>query len=217
MSSTDLICIRHGETQWNTAGRVQGHLNSDLTSNGIKQAQAVARRLSQQPFNHLYSSDLGRALETAKIIGKACDKTVTTDPDWRERHMGIFQGLTRDEMLQQIPAQRKAYETDKEVYHIPQGESVLQRRQRGERVMARIAQQHEGETTVAVSHGGFISTMLEIALDLAPQFGRNIKDYNTSFNQFRFENQRWYLVTWGDISHLEGMPLVDNPAFKTYR
>ena len=131
--------------------------------------------------------------------------------------MGIFQGLTRDEMLQEMPDIRAAYEQDRAHFHIPEGESVQQRRQRGEQVMQNIAAQHPQQTTVAVSHGGFISTMLEIALDLAPAFGRNIKDYNTSFNHFRYENGRWYLVTWGDISHLDGMHLIDNPAFKTYR
>ena len=64
--STRLVVIRHGETQWNRASRVQGHGDSPLTAEGLAQAQAVGKRLANEPFDHLLSSDLGRALQTAE-------------------------------------------------------------------------------------------------------------------------------------------------------
>ena len=105
-----LIAIRHGETEWNTQDREMGQLDSPLTSRGVRQAHAIAHRLSRVPFGALYSSDLGRAVATAGVIGERCGKQVRIAPGLRERHMGIFQGLTVAEMRERFPRERQDYE-----------------------------------------------------------------------------------------------------------
>ena len=67
---TNITIVRHGETEWNKTGIQQGHLDSDLTLLGINQAKALAESLSMNKYDHLYSSDLGRAYNTAEIISK---------------------------------------------------------------------------------------------------------------------------------------------------
>src|SRR5437762_12807356 len=105
-----LIAVRHGETEWNVQRREMGQLESSLTQRGIQQAEAIGRRLSGISFHALYSSDLGRAVQTAEIIAAVCQKDVRLDSGLRERHMGILQGLTWEEIRTKFPKEREAYE-----------------------------------------------------------------------------------------------------------
>ena len=95
--TTELILLRHGETEWNSAGRLQGHLDSALSPEGLRQADLLAARLSSVSFHALYSSDLGRALETARRIATRTGHSILQDWRLRERGLGVFEGLTRDE------------------------------------------------------------------------------------------------------------------------
>ena len=91
---TRVLAVRHGETSWNIAGRMQGHLDSDLDASGRAQADALGRRLAGQTIHHLYASDLGRAVETAQRIAVSTGHRFALEPGLRERHLGLFQGLT---------------------------------------------------------------------------------------------------------------------------
>ncbi|NLE01703.1 MAG: histidine phosphatase family protein [Fibrobacter sp.] len=94
---TNLYSVRHGETEWNRAGIQQGHLNSPLTANGIKQARSLAKGLSGRGIEVIISSDLGRASQTADIIAKDLNLPLNTDNRLRERNLGILQGMTIEE------------------------------------------------------------------------------------------------------------------------
>src|SRR5690242_5784438 len=87
--SMRLIAVRHGETEWNVELREMGHLDSALTPIGIQQAEALGHRLKKLGFDALYSSDLGRAIQTAEIIATICEKRVHLHAGLRERHMGV--------------------------------------------------------------------------------------------------------------------------------
>ena len=103
MSRTQLIIVRHGQTEWNLKLIRQGHLDSPLTEMGLAQARALGERLALETFTALYSSDLGRAVQTAQLIAAATGHTIVTDPRLRERHLGIFQGLNGDELREKYP------------------------------------------------------------------------------------------------------------------
>lgn len=100
---TRVIFIRHGQTIWNLEKREMGQLDSPLSEKGKIQAIAIAKRLKNITFSKLYSSDLGRALQTAQYISDVTGKDIITDVDLRERNMGIFQGYTRKEMAERYP------------------------------------------------------------------------------------------------------------------
>ncbi|MCK5736060.1 MAG: histidine phosphatase family protein, partial [Spirochaetaceae bacterium] len=91
-NETTLVLIRHGETEWNQTGRYQGHADSPLTSRGLAQARAVAQVLDGETFDAFYSSDLGRAKRTARIIADKVGRHYLTDSRLREQHYGLMQG-----------------------------------------------------------------------------------------------------------------------------
>ncbi len=201
---TEIIFIRHGETQWNIEGRVMGQLDSPLSRRGENQAEAIARRLSTISFAALYSSDLGRAKQTANAIANKCNMTVQLDKSLRERNMGVFQGLTRKEkkvQYAQVWKESKAVGAD---YIIPGGgESRNQRLARSIEAMNRLADMHLNEAIVVVSHDGILRGFLGHMLGLEVQSETRIVRANASYNSFLKEDGLWRLKVWGDTSHLQ--------------
>ena len=153
---TQLIFIRHSETIWNLEGREMGHLDSPLSERGKKQAQAIAERLKKTSFSCLYSSDLGRAVETASYISEICNIKIIQNEKLRERNMGIFQGYTRKEMQDNFPEEWKEYMTIGFEYVTPNGGSQRQRFERSVEIMNGLADNHPDESIVVVSHGGIL-------------------------------------------------------------
>ncbi|MDJ0661548.1 MAG: histidine phosphatase family protein [Crocosphaera sp.] len=198
-----LIIVRHGETEWNTQNRVTGQLDSPLTPKGIQQADAIANRLCRFQFSSFYSSDLGRAVQTANIIAEICGKNVIFDSQLREWNMGIFQGLTVSQMYEKFPQRQKEYYTKNDDYLIPKGESFRQCRNRGSRVFNKMAERHLDETVVVVTHGCLLMSFFEVVLNLPPGNCWRAKLDNANFSSFEYVNGCWRLVVWNDVSHLD--------------
>jgi broad specificity phosphatase PhoE len=200
---TNVIFIRHGQTVWNTERREMGQLDSPLSEKGKKQAEALAKRLQKVQFSALYSSDLGRALQTANYISKSSNKDIIKVKDLRERNMGIFQGLTKEEMAEKYPEEWEAYNSvNKFEFVIPEGESQRQRYERSISALNKLADKHPREDIVLVSHGGILMGLFEHVLGLPPGNGNRFKRRNATYNVFCRENGVWSLDTWGDTSHL---------------
>ncbi len=150
-----LIClVRHGETDWNRAGRLQGHTDTPLNSKGRQQALEVARSLAREPWDALYSSHLERALETAAIIGDVLDLSPRADRNLSERFFGGIHGLTAAEMDREFPWHRRSR------LGITQMEPDEAFRLRIREVMTRIGRRHLGEKVILVTHGGFMRSFL---------------------------------------------------------
>lgn len=203
MEKAEIIVVRHGETIWNLDGRRQGHLDSPLTAIGVAQAQAIARRLSSQSLSLLYSSDLGRAYETAKIIENSTGAKIIVDERLRERHLGIFQGLKTEEVQRAYPDEYRLHKTLGPDYAIPGGESMRQQVERNLACLEEIALRHLGETIVVVTHGGVLSGLFRHVLSIPLEAPRRFEFYNGSINTFTYEHGSWMLCTWGDLSHLD--------------
>ena len=166
MERTQLIIVRHGQTQWNLKLIRQGHLDSPLTEKGIAQAKALGERLAREAFTALYSSDLGRAVQTAKMVAKTTGHKIVTDARLRERHLGIFQGLNGDQIKGKHPEEYRLHRTMGPSYVIPGGESVEQQVARNVDYLTEIAAKHLGETIVVVTHGGVLSGFFRYALSI---------------------------------------------------
>jgi uncharacterized phosphatase len=135
---TELLLVRHGETDWNAEGKLQGHTDRPLNDYGRRQARALADRLAGENIDAVYASDLSRARETAEIVGEKLGLTVAVDPDLREKNWGNWEGLTSDERL-----------------HIEfEGETSETHRDRTLSAVQRIVERHPGERVVVVTHGG---------------------------------------------------------------
>jgi probable phosphoglycerate mutase len=202
MSVTRVILLRHGQTSWNVEGRYQGQLDSPLTPLGIAQAQSLARRLAGAKFTALYSSDLGRARQSAACISEASGREVHADPRLRERHLGIFQNLLKSDLKQKFPEEYRLFKSGGPDYAIPQGESARQAAERSNACLEKFARRHPGETIVVVAHGGTISALLRHALGVPLCTPRRFKRPNASWNVFLWDDGKWFLETWGDVSHL---------------
>ena len=205
MTKTKVIAVRHGETQWNLEGRFQGQLDSPLTKNGLSQAKAVAKTLSTHNVSLIYSSDLGRALQTAEQISEATDIDILTDNRLRERHFGIFQGMTESDMRASMPDEINNPKHRDPDYIIPEGESMRQASQRGVSCISEIVQNHPGETIVVVTHGGILESFFRYVIGIPFEAPRMYKIWNTGLNIFSHSNGRWELLTFGNISHLQAI------------
>ncbi|MBI3000023.1 MAG: histidine phosphatase family protein [Deltaproteobacteria bacterium] len=210
MDGTQFLVVRHGETAWNLDVRWQGHLDSPLTARGIAQAEALARRLREAKFSALYSSDLGRAYETARIISNATGHGIVVDGRLRERNLGIFQGLRTDEIQKSYPEEYRLHKSIGADYVIPAGESLRQQVERNVSCLEEIAQERAGESIVVVTHGGVLGGLFRHTLCLPFETPRRFESTNGSINIFVYEKPHWVLQTWGDISHLDSFSTLDD-------
>src|SRR6266545_5850147 len=103
---TTILLVRHGETDWNAERRVQGHSDTPLNETGRAQAVALADALEGKEIDAVYSSDLLRAHETARIVAKRRGLEVTAIRDLRERNFGTWEGLTDEEIFDRFPHAR---------------------------------------------------------------------------------------------------------------
>ncbi len=207
---TKLTVIRHGETEWNKIGLQQGHLDSPLTEIGIKQAQAVTGKLSNEKIDVIYSSDLGRAMRTAEIIADELDLKIIPDKNLRERNLGILQGITKKEFAEKCPEEYSKFLSGDPNYQFPNGESARQRYDRNIKGIIDIVSNHKGQNILIVSHGGVLNSLIRYVLNIPLENKRCFSLFNLSVNRFTIKNGKWSLDTWGDISHLNNIQTLDD-------
>jgi broad specificity phosphatase PhoE len=172
--------IRHGETQWNIEGRVQGHQDSPLTKVGIKQAKSRAKDLSHVNFFHVFSSDLLRARRTAEIIANEHDLVVTTHKLLRERNYGRFEGKLAAEFRREMNdlLQKKetlAREQQFKFKLAPDIESDEEIVNRLILFLREVAVAYSDKTLAVISHGGIIINFLS-HLGFINKFGYYIEN-----------------------------------------
>jgi broad specificity phosphatase PhoE len=149
---TRLLLVRHGETDWNADGRLQGQTDRPLSDFGRSQAHQLADELAKEKLEAIYSSDLARARETAEIVGERVGLPVSLDPDLREKDWGTWEGLT-------------AVERDRVAFD---GESTEAHQERMLRALRRISQRHPNKGSVlVVTHGGSMRRVQTAAMGMA--------------------------------------------------
>ncbi len=203
---TKIYIVRHGETDWNIEGRMQGWLDIPLNEAGIQQAKAVASGLVGRGIERIYSSDLCRAADTAQEIGRVLDLSVGLEPGFRERHCGIGQGLTLAELAEKFPQVSHQFFNGGPDYAIPEGESIRQRHERCKAALETVAARHPGQTILVVAHGGTLSSIFNFVLGLAPDTPRHHSLFNGSINRVSIRAGHWQLDTWGEILHQQHLP-----------
>lgn len=205
MKPTTFTIIRHGETQWNKAGMIQGQSNSPLTQNGILQAEALADTLNPKHYDFLYSSDLGRTLQTAEILQKKINLPIQIDTGLRERHWGIFQGIPFSEIETNYPTLFKEFIKRNPDFCIPEGESFREFFNRTVTTFEAIAARHPEANIFVVTHGGNLDCLFRKTLHLPLDSPRCFSLKNVSMNIFTFNAGQWHLETWGDTCHFPAL------------
>lgn len=209
MTHTQIVLVRHGETEWNRERRMQGQTDTPLSDLGRAQAEAVGRRLAQRAFAALYSSDLTRAWETAAAIARACGREIRADPDLRERTFGVFEGLTYDEMSRRYPDEHARFSAREPDYAVPGGESPRSFYERSLACLERIAAAHAGESVVVVTHGMVLDTLYRAARAMPLVARRDAPLLNASLNTFERSAAGWREIAWADVEHLAGVGVTN--------
>jgi probable phosphoglycerate mutase len=196
---TLVYLIRHGETLWNIEKRLQGQLDSPLTGDGLLQASMLAGRFSSVRFDAVYSSDLGRARQTAEIISSRSNHVaVTFDDRIRERHFGCFQGLTWEEITEKFPEEAAEELAGNPMNCVPGGESKQQLLSRAIAFFEDIALRHTNQKILIVSHGGILNAWTRHVLHIPLDTPRRFHIDNAAINVFELCDNRWYLKTFGE-------------------
>ena len=199
---TTVILVRHGLTDWNSQARWQGQRDIPLNETGLRQGQAVAKRLAGQPIDALYTSDLQRAARTAAFIEDELGLTAINDPAWRERDFGAFEGLTMPEIASRFP--REYQEMQRGIFAPPGGEDDLALHKRATGAFEQLVSRHPGQTVAVVSHGGTLSRIIAHILGLpAESHGRLSLRGNTGISIIEANDDRRTLVVLNDTAHLE--------------
>jgi probable phosphoglycerate mutase len=181
---TRVILTRHGETEWNLEGRVQGVMDSPLTEKGIRQAQTLANRLQDEGISIIYSSNLPRAIATADEIRKFLNLSeVVVSPVIRELSFGEWEGRQWKDLRQDYPELFKVWEQSPDQVQIPGGESMQHVTERAWDFISGLADKHPGETLCIVTHGMTLQLLVKKALGIAIEDWTNVPwQYNTAVN-----------------------------------
>jgi probable phosphoglycerate mutase len=202
MKKTEIILIRHGETEWNSQKRMQGHSNSDLSSVGQAQIQALGQWMKNVPFDLIYSSDSPRAKQTAEAITQFSGHELQFDQRLREKNLGVFEGLTSEEARERHPEVFRLFKTAGSKYVIDEGESTQQLQDRALEIVNEIRIKHPEERVLLVTHGGFIRVVMKHSLGLSLETPTRFLIRNTGVFRLEWED-KWLVSQMGGVSHLE--------------
>ncbi|HZO94660.1 MAG TPA: histidine phosphatase family protein [Candidatus Baltobacteraceae bacterium] len=191
----DLLCVRHGRTEWNARKRFQGHTDIPLDDEGRAQAQALAALLRDEPIATAAASDLLRAAETARIVLGARDVPLRLDPDWREMRFGAWEGLTWDEIVSLTPELDPGSDASPKTYTPQGGESFEQLAERVRGALQRVvAETPAGATALVATHAGPLHALLRVLLGEQSAEALKVRFVPASLTRFRHEDGGWRLV-----------------------
>lgn len=191
---TTIYLVRHGETEWNRLGLIQGHLESNLTKEGLMATKAFKKEITALNPDVIYSSDQPRAVKTAQILTGDLNRKINLHSDLREINFGVFQGHNWDYIEREMKHIHNSYVEDPD-YIVPGGESHNQFNQRAITVLENITQENRGKKILIVSHGGTISKMLFYAKKLAPSGNRYFRTKNLALNVLKWTGEHFILKT----------------------
>ncbi|WP_295978373.1 histidine phosphatase family protein [uncultured Variovorax sp.] len=210
-TTTDLILIRHGETAWNRELRFQGHADVPLNDIGHEQARRIGLRLaSETAVQHIISSDLMRAQQTAAPGAQQLSLPVVTSAALREQFFGVVEGMRSDEIQSVHPRAWEEWLEFREDHAMPEGETAREFHARIIAALGSIASQHRGRHLIVVTHGGVLDMVWRTARGLSLSGPRRSDIPNAGFNRIRIADPQRpddiEIVEWADTRHLADLP-----------
>jgi len=200
---TRLCLVRHGETDWNAGKRIQGQIDIPLSTLGHAQARATGNALMNEGFAAIYTSDLTRARQTAEATAHLAKIPLQLDPGFRERHYGIFQGLTYTECEERYPAAYTSHKARDPRFAPAGGESLVDLAGRLAQAFDTIVRRHAGETVAIFTHGGVLDIAYRQAAGRALTTPRDFAIPNCGINWIEVTHGCWDLLSWAERTHLD--------------
>ena len=194
---TMLYLVRHGETDWNRARKIQGSTDIPLNATGREQAATSGRLLARRQWDGIYASPLSRAFETAEIIARETGlSSPVAIPALVERNYGTAEGMTGSEIDRLFP----------DGAEVPGRETREQVAARVMPALHELAAQHPGENLIVVAHGGVIRTVL----NTVDPDGRVEAIRNGSIHSFRHVDGGLELIAFDDPIELESLDCAED-------
>lgn len=218
-SATDLILIRHGETDWNRQLRFQGHIDVPLNDMGHEQARRLGLRMKSETVHHIICSDLLRTQQTTAPAAQQLGLPVQTTVSLREQNFGVVEGMRAEEIQAQHPRAWEQWLQFKADHGMPGGESTREFHARAMAALSSIAHEHPGRTVLVVTHGGFLDMVWRTARALGLDGPRQSDIPNAGINRIRIHDakqpQALQILDWADTAHLQG--LAPQPTYDQRR
>lgn len=198
-----IYITRHGETEWNRAGKMQGWKNSNLTEKGIENAKKLGESLKQINFDCIYCSPLGRAVETAKCIRGDKETQIVLKESLKEMGFGLWEGMEHIKVEELYPNQKFNFWNKPNLYEPVEGESFEQLLCRARQALDEIISNTEHENILIVSHAIFIKAIYGIIKNYPiEEFWNPPFIYDTCLSILEIKNDKINIILEADVSHL---------------
>ena len=203
---TELVLIRHGETDMNRELRFQGHVDVSLNDIGHAQARRLAARLAGEPADAVYASDLLRARQTAAPIAGELAMQAVPEAGLREQSFGRVDGMRVADIQRDHPEAWAGWLRFEEDFAMPEGETTRAFHARVIESVQRLAAAHPDQTVVIVTHGGVLDMIYRTARSLGLNGPRQSEIPNAGVNRIRVREGAFDILDWADTRHLADLP-----------
>ncbi|MFJ3056028.1 histidine phosphatase family protein [Herbaspirillum sp. NPDC087042] len=204
---TDILLIRHGETDWNVDKRLQGHIDIPLNEAGQRQVRALGEALAGEGIDAIFASDLQRAHATAQAVAEVAGLAVQTDAGLRERCYGAFEGLRHVDIEARYPEAYRVWKAREPDARYPAGERIAETMrefyERSVQAVERVLALGKYRKVAIVTHGGVLECLHHWASDSHFTQPRSFDIFNASVNRLQWDGQRVRIRSWGEIGHLD--------------
>ena len=195
----ELFLCRHGQTEHNNKGKVQGQMESNINEKGKEQAKKLRDRFAEDDISKVYSSSMTRAIETAELVSEPHNVEIEKIEELKEVARAEFEGERFEDLIEEITKS----ETEDYLWKPEGGESLEELKERGVNFLNSIKEEHEGEKIIAISHGGTISSILLGILEHSAKNSYRINQENCSINKLTWgADKGWSIHSVNDSSHL---------------
>ncbi|MFD2627376.1 histidine phosphatase family protein [Oceanobacillus kapialis] len=187
---TTICLIRHGETDWNLKGQLQGSTDIPLNDTGVRQAEESAAYLNAEDYDVLIASPMKRAKRTAEIINSSLNLPFEEMEDFAERSFGDAEGLTMDERTAQYP--------DKQYPNQEEPEDFIKRVMNG---VDKVIEKYPDKRVLLVAHGAVINAILTTVSGGEIGAGKT-RLMNACISNIHYKQEKWKVVDYNQVGHL---------------
>jgi len=193
--------VRHGQTEWNVGDRFRGRADITLNDTGVDQARRVGVALAADPIDAVYASPLNRTMHTAEYIVGA-RAPIVPDPALMDIDYGDWQGWTKDEAAQRAPELYQLWLKSPEQVRFPNGERLVDVRDRAMRSIEMWGRKHDGQSVLLVTHDVVAKVVFCAMLGLEVSAFRHFDQDNAAINRFEVRDGSYVIKTLNETSHL---------------
>lgn len=201
---TKLYLTRHGETEWNLEGRLQGHLDSPLTLKGESQAAWLGARMKDTSIDIIIASSSNRAKRTAELVRGNRDIEIVTSDHLKEINLGKWEGMLHKEIEQNYAEAHRNFRSAPHLYQPVGGETFQEVIDRVSREIERLKDKYNGKTLLIVTHGVVLKALWVYfgKKEICDLWSGNFM-YSTCLNLVEYKDNEWQIIIQGDTSHYQ--------------